>query len=253
MKKRTPKTDAEVVRSIIDLNDESKWSDAELESYLRENGVDPLQVATQIRAGVAAMLQDQPQQEPVGETQSQQASPIQNLAEEGEARGLSIKQLATACQMSLRLFAKLQSGMLNYASIPFEVFVDVGRAIGRTAEEVGEYVRLSHPSAQGAHFRAGTAPEISPQQDFFVAVKEDDSLIPEHLERFLMLEEKYKGGLFGGDMTNSNKGVSAMNEKENRNVVSKDLAPSSARLRNEVRGIADKFTDAFKEIKRRGD
>jgi ribosomal protein S17E len=44
-----------------------------------------------------------------------------------------------------------------------------------------------------------------------------------------------------------------MNEKENRNVVSKDLAPSSARLRNEVRGIADKFTDAFKEIKRRGD
>jgi hypothetical protein len=252
MKKRTPRADADILRSITELNDETEWSDEELDSYLRENGVDALQATNQIRASVAAMLQNALGQEQI-DAAGLEAAPIESLAKEGEARGLSIAQLAKASGMSLRLFAKLQLGMLRYASIPFEVFVDIGRVIGRTAEEVGEYVRFSRPDAHGAHFKAGNTPIISEQMDFFVAVEQDDSLIPEHRERFLALEVKYKNRLPGNDHANTDKEVSAMNQKENRHVVSRDPSLTGSTLRDEVRGIADKFADAFKEIKRRGD
>jgi hypothetical protein len=236
MKKRTQKADAEVLRAITDLDDETELSDDELDSYLRENGVDPIQVINQVRTSVASMLQ----------------GPIQSLAKEGEAKGLSIVQLAKASKMSLRLFAKLESGMLRYASIPFEVFEDVSRAIGRTAQEVGEYVRLSQPDARGAHFRAGSAPVISAQVDFFEAVRQDDSLITEHRDRFLALEEKYKSKVSREDEPGGHKEVLDVNEKDDR-LMMNESSPSNTKLRNEVRGIADKFADAFKEMKRRGD
>lgn len=252
MKKRTQKSDAEVLRAITDLDGETELSDDELDSYLRENGVDPIQAISQVRTSVAAMLQASIRQEPVGDPSGQQLSPIQSLAKEGEAKSLSIVHLAKAAKMSLRLFAKLESGMLRYASIPFEVFEDVGRAIGRTAQEVGEYVRLSRPDARGAHFRAGSAPIISTQVDFFEAVRQDDSLIPEHRERFLALEGQYKSKGSREDEQESYKEVSDVNETGNRLMIN-ESSSSNTKLRDEVRGIADKFADAFKEMKRRGD
>jgi hypothetical protein len=253
MKKRTQKADAEVLQAITNLDDETEWSDDELDSYLREKGVDPAQVISQVRTSIAAALQGSIRQESVGAPLGQQLPPIQSLAKEGEARRLSIVQLAEASKMSLRLFAKLESGMLRYASIPFEVFEDVGRAVGRTAQEIGEYMRLNRPDARGAHFRAGSAPVISAQVDFFEAVRQDDSLIPEHRDRFFALEEKYKRGVPEADEMRSSKGVSAMNEKDHRLIVNEGSPSSDKKVRDEVRGIADKFADAFKEMKRRGD
>jgi hypothetical protein len=138
----------------------------------------------------------------------------------------------------------MDSGLLLHASIPFEKIVDIGNAIGRTAEEVSAYLRHARPNVQGAHFKADLAPAASPQQDFFDAVAEDDSLerflTPEQLAGLRALQAKYKGGSTASDQGGGAEGLA-------------DLPPPSASLRAEVREIADEFADAFEEMKRRGD
>jgi hypothetical protein len=244
MKKRNKKTDAEILRSIRALNDEAELTEDELDAYLRDEGVDPSQVVQQVRTTVNNALLDSGGFEASASLANHQAAPITSLIGEGNARGLSPVQLAEAVGLSLRLLAKLDSGLLLYASIPFEKFVDIGNAIGRAAEDVSNYLRHARPNLQGAHFKADSAPVASLQQEFFDAVAEDDSLerflTPEQLAGLRALQAKYKGRSPAPDQG-----------REGENVAS--LPPPSASLRAEVREIADEFADAFEEMKRRGD
>ena len=244
MKKRIKKTDVEILRSIRELNDEAEWTEAELDAYLRDEGVDPSQVVQQVRTAVKNTLPDSRGFEASASPSDQQAVPITSLIEEGNARGLTTVQLAKAVGLSLRLLAKLDSGLLLYASIPFEKFADIGNAIGRTAEDVSNYLRHARPNVQGAHFKADSAPVASLQQDFFDAVAEDDSLerflTPEQLAGLRALQAKYKGGSPTSDQAGDAEDLA-------------NLPPASESLRVEVREIADEFADAFEEMKRRGD
>lgn len=245
MKKRNPKTDAEILHSLSEGDDEAEWSEGELDSYLRGHGVDPTQVVQQVRTNVEDMLRHQVlPQETVGR-QVQHIAPITSLVKEGEARGLTIVQLARASGLSLRLLGKLESGLLRFASIPAEKLADVATAIGRTTGEVMNYARYARPDLQGAHFRADRAPVSSMQQDFFEAVAEDDSLVsflaPEQLERLRELEAMYKSKLRPSVEADAAEDPLA------------GLPPPTEGLRAEVREIATEFADAFKEMKRRGD
>jgi AcrR family transcriptional regulator len=240
MKKRTPRTDAEILRSIAKSDNEAEWSEDELNAYLREHGVDPSKAVNQVRAKIRNLLQGSLQQELAGGT-ADKTSPITSLLKERGAHGMSTPQLASACSLSLRLFAKLESGLLEYSSIPFEVIADVGSAIGRAAEDVADYLKRIRPSAQGAHFKADVTPVTPMQQNFFIAVAEDDSLTTEQRERFRALEEKYSG-----------KSASSSQIAGAEDALA-DLPPPSPGLRAEVREIADEFADAFEEMKRRGD
>jgi hypothetical protein len=244
MKKRIKKTDVEIFRSIRELNNESEWTEGELDAYLRDEGVDPSQVVQQVRAIVNNALSESRGFEASASLSYQQAVPITSLIEEGNARGLTTVQVAKAVGLSLRLLAKLDSGLLLYASIPLEKLADIGNVIGRTVEDVSNYLRHARPNVQGAHFKADSAPVASMQQDFFEAVAEDDSLegflTPEQLAGLRALQAKYKGRSPSSDQ--------AVGEEDLTN-----LPPPSASLRAEVREIADEFADAFEEMKRRGD
>ncbi|HEY0321186.1 MAG TPA: hypothetical protein VGC66_09550 [Pyrinomonadaceae bacterium] len=241
MKKRTPKTDAEILRSIAKADDEAEWSDDELNAYLLEHGVDPSQAVNQVRSKVKDILRRSMKEESAEDISERQTSPIISLVQEGGARGLSIVQLARASGLSLRLFAKLESGLLEFTSIPIEVVTDVGKAIGRAAEDVSDYLQRVRPSAQGAHFKSDAAPVTSMQQNFFIAVAEDDSFTAEQLERLRVLEKRYKGSSPSSSQTAGAEAELA------------DLPPPSPGLRAEVRAIADEFAEAFEEMKRRGD
>ena len=240
MKKKAPKTDAEILRCTVDSDVEAEWSEEELNSYLQDHGLDPSQVFNQVQAKVKDMLQGSIPHESIDQDSERKIVPITSLVIEGKPRGLSIVQLAAAAGLSLRLFAKLESGMLEYASIPIEIISDIGRTLGRTVEDVSNYLEHAQPNVQGASFRADAAPVLPSQQNFFVAVEEDDSLTVEQLERLHMLEAKYKS-LLSSSQTVGTK------------VAPEDLPPANDSLRAEVREIADEFSDAFKEMKRRGD
>jgi transcriptional regulator with XRE-family HTH domain len=245
MNKRNSKTDAEILRSLTEFDDEAGWSEGELDSYLRENGVDPAHVVHQVRAKVEDILHNPRFLAGSEDTSDRHTAPITSLVKEGEARGLSIVEFAKASGLSLRLLGKLESGLLRYSSIPVEKLADVATVIGRATEEVMHYALYARPNLQGAHFKSDKAPIASIQQDFFEAVAEDDSLTKfltlEQLERLRALEAKYKSNVPSSAETES---------AENRPA---ELPPLSASLRAEVREIAIEFADAFEEMKRRGD
>lgn len=244
MKKRIKKTDAEILRSIRALNNEAEWTEDELDAYLRDEGIDPSQVVQEVRATVNNALLDSPGLEELAGVSERQAAPITSLIAEGNARGLSTVQLARASGLSLRLLAKIDSGLLLYPSIPLEKLADIGNAIGRAVEDVSNYLRYARPNVQGAHFKADSAPVASRQQDFFEAMAEDDSLerflTPEQLAGLRALQAKYKGSSPTSDQGGGVEGLA-------------NLPPPSAKLRDEVREIVDEFADAFEEMRRRGD
>lgn len=239
--KKIQRTDTEILRLIAKSDDETEWSEDKLDAYLRENGIDPSQAANQVLATAKDLLQKPLKQVLAVETTDRENSPITSLLKEGEERGMSISKLASACRLSLRLFAKLESGLLEYASIPSDVIEDVSSAIGRAAEEVRQYLKNIRPTAQGAYFKADAAPITPMQQKFFIAVAEDDSLTTEQRERFRSLEEKYRRMSDSSSEVAGSKGEIA------------DLPLSSPVLQAEVREIADEFADALEEMKRRGD
>ena len=115
-------------------------------------------------------------------------TPFAGLLKEGKARGLSIHELAEATRLSAVLVRKLDRRLIVFASIPTKAISVLARAVGRGKQEVADYLR-SHPLLPGgASYKAQEAPTLSEAEDFFEAVRTDDTFPEEWRRHWLSLE-----------------------------------------------------------------
>lgn len=115
-------------------------------------------------------------------------TPFVGLLEEGKARGLSIRELAEATRLSAVLIRKLDRRLIVFASIPTKAIVTLAQVVERGKGEVADYLRGRPVLPSGASYKAEVAPTLSETEDFFEAVRTDETLPEEWRGLWLSLE-----------------------------------------------------------------
>lgn len=110
------------------------------------------------------------------------------LLKEGKARGLSIHRLAEDTRLSAALVRKLDRRLIVFASIPTKAIVALAQAVARGKEEVADYLHGQPVFPEGASYKAEEVPELSGTEDFFEAVRTDETLPEEWRRDWLSLE-----------------------------------------------------------------
>lgn len=115
-------------------------------------------------------------------------APFTSLLKEGKAQGLSIQRLAEVTRLSAVLVRKLDRRLIVFASIPTEAIAVLARAVSRGKEEVARYLRSQPVLPNGASYKAEEVPKLSKSEDFFEAVRTDQTLPEEWRRHWLSLE-----------------------------------------------------------------
>ena len=114
--------------------------------------------------------------------------PVRSLLDEARAQGLRPRQFAAAAGMGESLLAKLDRGLIRFASIPREAMESLAEALHRDLASIQSYLEARTPSvAPMAAFKADQAPEVGQPEDFASAVETDATMSAEQRQRWLDL------------------------------------------------------------------
>jgi transcriptional regulator with XRE-family HTH domain len=114
--------------------------------------------------------------------------PVRSLLDEARAQGLRPRQFAAAAGMGESLLAKLDRGLVRFASIPREAMESLAEALHRDLASIQSYLEARTPSvAPMAAFKAEQAPEVGQPEDFASAVETDATMNAEQRQRWLDL------------------------------------------------------------------
>jgi len=116
------------------------------------------------------------------------AAPIQGLLHEARRLGLRPRQFAAATGLGESLLAKLDRGLIRFASIPSQALEALATTLQRDLGSVRDYLAQRNPSvAAAAAFKAEQAPQAGEPEDFFSAVTADTTMSDEQRARWLDL------------------------------------------------------------------
>ena len=131
-------------------------------------------------------FQVEPAGVPVGSVA--QPPPVRSLLDEARAQGLRPRQFAAAVGMGESLLAKLDRGLIRFASIPREAMESIAEALHRDLASIQSYLEARTPSvAPMAAFKAEQAPEVGQPEDFASAVETDATMSAEQRQRWIDL------------------------------------------------------------------
>jgi hypothetical protein len=118
-------------------------------------------------------------------------TPVRSLLDEARAQGLRPRQFAAAVGMGESVLAKLDRGLIRFASIPREAMDNIAAALHRDLGSIQNYLEARTPTvAPMAAFKAEQAPEVGQAEDFSSAVAADPTLSAEQRQRWLDLARR---------------------------------------------------------------
>lgn len=210
MKKRIKRSGEDVLDDIAKLSTEADWTEDEIDEALREDGIDPEQLVSQVISEVRAVFPDFPGQLAGAAREASQspsadagqsrikegaggslrpgtATAISSLFDASEKLGMDKFGLATRLRLSIGIVTKLNQRLIECSTVPLDLVRELASTIGHSADEVLEYLRCKPRLAPGLSFKADEAPELPRPQDFVEAVEKDRSLDPERKKELLEL------------------------------------------------------------------
>lgn len=102
------------------------------------------------------------------------AAQLASLVKTAARSGATAKKLAEALGLSVSFVARLDQRLFVPSSIPRTVITRLAGALGRTVEEIAQYLTLPPRTALAADYRSAEAPAVTGQVDFYKAI--DDAL-----------------------------------------------------------------------------
>jgi hypothetical protein len=210
MKKRTERSGEDVFGDIDRLSAEADWTEEEIDNALREDGIDPEQLVNQVISDIRAVFPNFPEQlagagrkaaqssrAGAGQTRVKEgaggsprpgkATAITSLFDAAEKLGMNKFDLAARLRLSIGIITKLNQRLIECSTVPLGLVRELASTIGRSVDEVLEYLRCKPRLAPGLSFKADEAPELPRPQDFVEAVETDRSLDPERKKELLEL------------------------------------------------------------------
>jgi len=115
-------------------------------------------------------------------------APISGLFAEGKVRGLTNFQLADVAELSIALITKLDRRLIDFLTIPGQVIQDLARALQRSVESISQYLQGPPLIPSRAEFKAEQKPRVKQVEDFFEAVRRDNSLSETRRQRLLAMK-----------------------------------------------------------------
>lgn len=117
------------------------------------------------------------------------AAVIVSLLEEGKNFGLDVSKFAAQCRVSVPIMLKLSRRFIDFTSIPSELLESLAAAINTTSQYITAY--LKQPAlADGMRFSSKSKPVLANQENFFDAVRNDQTMDNGTREYWLLLEPK---------------------------------------------------------------
>lgn len=112
------------------------------------------------------------------------AAPIVSLFGEIERKGFTVKTFAPVARLSETVIEAFNTREVKYGSIARQAIKNVALALGRSAQDVGNYLSQT-ANPQPMHARADESPRFSSQMDFFELIATDPDLSEEDKQYWL--------------------------------------------------------------------
>lgn len=112
--------------------------------------------------------------------------PLTSLVLAAKARGLSADALAVVLDLPVGCFWKLHRRLFAPDSLPATLLSALAQALARTESDVAAYLRQPPTLAQGASYKAASAPSVGRQEDFARALAQDPDLTDAARARWLV-------------------------------------------------------------------
>ncbi len=145
--------------------DSFRYADAESASRLERVG---LNLIAEIRAGYAAAT----------------PAPLTSLFAAAKECGLSPKQLAAALGVGMPIVAKLQSRLIQAASIPQNFLQALADTLNVQVQQMRDYLAQPPTLAQSASYRSQAIPQAGKQEDFALAIQNCTDMTEEQKARW---------------------------------------------------------------------
>lgn len=114
-----------------------------------------------------------------------------DLLSECKRLGLEVSTIASKCDLSIAIMAKLGRRLIKFASIPREAIRRIAAATGQTEKRVTESLKGPIVIADELRFSAKTRPKYpEEQEDFFEAIRMDGTLDESKRAFWLSLERR---------------------------------------------------------------
>jgi hypothetical protein len=120
-------------------------------------------------------------------------SPIKSLIMEAEVYDITIEALAITVDLSVPIVAKLDSRLIEYFSIPFEVIEGLAQAIRKEIILIARYLNQAPRMPRMASYKSHRKPKVPQKENFFDVIRHDDKLSDQQRMRWLSLENSKKG------------------------------------------------------------
>ncbi len=122
------------------------------------------------------------------EADSDSVALFESLIVEGQERGFEPRRLAHAVGLGDTLLRKLDRRLIAFTTIPEELIYRLARVMGREASSITAYLQQEPTLAARAEHRSEQAPKLTPQEDFFDAVRSDPTIGRDHADHWYALE-----------------------------------------------------------------
>lgn len=112
-------------------------------------------------------------------TTQRETAPLTNLLHAAQERGLTRQTFAARLQLPDTLVLKLHRRLISAASIPARLVEQIAETVGRTTDEITDYLKQPAQMPLAASFRSDSAPQ--PQTETFAdALQSDPDATPAH-------------------------------------------------------------------------
>ena len=122
------------------------------------------------------------------ESDSDSVALFESLIVEGQERGFEPRRLAHAVGLGDTLLRKLDRRLIAFTTIPEELIYRLARVMGREASSITAYLQQEPTLAARTEHRSEQAPKLTPQEDFFDAVRSDPTIGRDHADHWYALE-----------------------------------------------------------------
>lgn len=99
------------------------------------------------------------------------AVPPVSLAAAAKAQGMRLAEFARKIGVGLTVASKLDRRLIHAEQVPAECVRRIADALNLTAAQIRAYLQQGPTLAQGAMYRADSAPQVADKQDFAAAIQ----------------------------------------------------------------------------------
>ncbi|HBG75195.1 MAG: hypothetical protein A2X25_12905 [Chloroflexi bacterium GWB2_49_20] len=123
---------------------------------------------------------------------SQVNSQLDSLLQTASFVGLSPDQFKDECNLSMAMMRRIENRLILVESIPLDLIQRIAQTLHQSAQDILTYLNRQPIIPAGLRFTSHQPPKINQRENFFDALRKDDTLGEDQFTYWLSFEDKNK-------------------------------------------------------------